>query len=118
MWFVSFCELRCVFFTTNYQEIHPNSPAAQAGLIPHTDYILGSDMMVSGDDDLYSLVENNNHKEIKLYVYNSEMDRCREVSPVTMLMVYIHVHGHVLVPNFLQCKNAVVQLTTCTIASM
>ena len=61
------------------QEIHPNSPAAQAGLIPHTDYILGSDTMV-GDDDLYTLIENNNHKELKLFVYNSESDACREVS--------------------------------------
>ena len=62
------------------QEIHPNSPAAQAGLIPHTDYILGSEMMTSGDDDLYSLIESHNHQEVKLYVYNSETDACREVS--------------------------------------
>lgn len=61
------------------QEIHPNSPAAQAGLIPHTDYILGSDTMV-GDDDLYTLIENNNHKELKLFVFNSDSDTCREVS--------------------------------------
>ena len=61
------------------QEIHPNSPAAQAGLIPHTDYILGSDTMV-GDDDLYTLIENNNHKELKLFVFNSDSDVCREVS--------------------------------------
>ena len=58
--------------------MHPNSPAAQAGLIPHTDYILGSDAMV-GDDDLYSLIENNNHKELRLFVYNSDSDACREV---------------------------------------
>ena len=62
-----------------HQEIHPNSPAAQAGLIPHTDYILGSEMMVAGDDDLYSLIESHNHQEIKLYVYNADTDSCREV---------------------------------------
>ena len=61
------------------QEVHPNSPAAQAGLIPHADYVLGSDSMVGGDDDFYSMVESNNHKQIKLYVYNSESDSSREV---------------------------------------
>ena len=61
------------------QEVHPNSPAAQAGLIPHSDYILGSDAMMSTDDDFYTLIENNNHKQLRLYVYNSEMDSCREV---------------------------------------
>lgn len=59
-------------------EVHPNSPAAQAGLVPHTDYILGSEVM-SGDDDLYAIIENNDHKQIKLFVYNSDTDRCREV---------------------------------------
>ena len=77
------------FFTV--QEIHPNSPAAQAGLIPHTDYILGSDMMASSDDDLYTLIESNNHKEIKLFVYNSDQDTCREVrsavNPETVIFI-------------------------------
>lgn len=62
------------------QEVHPNSPAAQAGLIPHTDYVVGSESMGAGDDDFYSMVELNNHKQIKLFVYNSESDGCREVS--------------------------------------
>ena len=62
------------------QEIHPNSPAAQAGLIPHSDYILGSEIMTSGDDDLYSLIESHDHQEIKLYVYNADTGNCREVS--------------------------------------
>ena len=75
---------------------HPNSPAAQAGLIPHTDYILGSDTMV-GDDDLYTLIENNNHKELKLFVYNSESDACREVSHVTLLQDHvIPLQDHVM----------------------
>lgn len=59
--------------------MHPNSPAAQAGLIPHSDYVLGSDSMVGGDDDFYSMIEASNHKQIKLYVYNSESDSSREV---------------------------------------
>lgn len=60
-------------------EVHPNSPAALAGLVPHSDYILGSDTMMSTDDDFYTLIENNDHKQLRLYVYNSEMDSCREV---------------------------------------
>ena len=64
---------------TNFlQEVHPNSPAAQAGLLPHTDYILGSDAM-TGDDDLFTLIENNNNRQLKLFVYNSDQDSCREV---------------------------------------
>ena len=60
------------------QEVHPNSPASQAGLIPQTDYILGSDVLVTGDD-LYTLVETHNYQTLKLYVYNAELETCREV---------------------------------------
>ena len=63
------------------QEVHPNSPASEAGLCAHTDYIVGSDMMMS-EDDFYSLVENSNHRELRLYVYNIENDVCREVGMV------------------------------------
>ena len=58
--------------------MHPNSPASDAGLCAHRDYIVGSDMMMN-EDDFYSLVENSNHKELKLYVYNVDSDTCREV---------------------------------------
>ncbi|CAI8042109.1 Golgi reassembly-stacking protein 2 [Geodia barretti] len=37
-------------------------------------------MMSTGDDDLYSLIESHDHQEIKLYVYNTDTDNCREVS--------------------------------------
>ena len=55
-----------------------NSPAAAAGLIPHTDYILGADLM-GPEDDLYSVIESNIGKNIHLFVYNSDTNRCREV---------------------------------------
>ena len=35
--------------------------------------------MMMSEDDFYSLVENSNHKELKLYVYNVDSDMCREV---------------------------------------
>eukprot|EP00731_Ephydatia_muelleri_P020166 Em0012g991a len=69
-------------------EVHPNSPAAQAGLLPHTDYILGSDAM-TGDDDLFSFIENNNNKQLKLFVYNSEQDSCREGNGCVGIVVVI-----------------------------
>ena len=72
------CSCQCTPSPPLSQEVHPNSPAAQAGLLPHTDYILGSDAM-TGDDDLFSFIENNNNKQLKLFVYNSEQDSCREV---------------------------------------
>jgi len=77
------------------QEVHPNSPAAQAGLIPHTDYILGSDAMAT-DDDLYTLVETHNHQSLKLYVYNAETDACREVRERAVCKSLLQLDGFVI----------------------
>ena len=60
-------------------EINPGGPADLAGLRPYTDYIIGSDQMLHDADDLYSAVEVNDGKPIKLYVYSLETDTCREV---------------------------------------
>lgn len=94
--------------------MEPNSPAALAGLRPHTDYIIGADtvmnevseMKVSNhchccsfipfninvsflvcffsfsslqSEDLFSLIESHEGKGLKLYVYNTDTDNCREV---------------------------------------
>ena len=59
--------------------MQPESPAALAGLIPHTDYILGADVMGPDDNDLYSVIEAHNQQTIRLFVYNSDTDKCREV---------------------------------------
>lgn len=97
------------------QEVEPNSPAALAGLRPHTDYIIGADTVMNevGDsrrdvrtrrsrmlcrdwgppvvttasffppplqsEDLFSLIESHEGKGLKLYVYNTDTDNCREV---------------------------------------
>ena len=73
-----------ISFVYSTQEVHPNSPAAQAGLKPHSDYILGSDAM-SAEDDLFTFVENNNNKQVRLYVYNSDSETLREVSGTRQL---------------------------------
>lgn len=84
------------------------SPAAAAGLVPHTDFIVGADQVLqdvsstehfflhkySGinlhhlhtillkplqSDDFYSLIEANVGRPLKLLVYNTQTDQCREV---------------------------------------
>nr|XP_056713750.1 Golgi reassembly-stacking protein 1 [Euleptes europaea] len=55
------------------------SPAALAGLQPHTDYIVGSDQILQESEDFFSLIESHEGKPLKLMVYNTETDCCREV---------------------------------------
>ncbi|KAG5882035.1 hypothetical protein JTB14_003433 [Gonioctena quinquepunctata] len=61
-------------------EVQPNSPASQAGLTAFSDYIIGSEAILHESEDLYNLIENHDGVTLKLYVYNSDMDSCREVS--------------------------------------
>lgn len=60
-------------------DLEPNSPAALAGLRPHTDYIIGADTVMNESEDLFSLIETHEGKGLKLYVYNTDTDNCREV---------------------------------------
>uniref|UniRef100_A0A8C4ZFY5 PDZ GRASP-type domain-containing protein n=1 Tax=Gadus morhua TaxID=8049 RepID=A0A8C4ZFY5_GADMO len=60
-------------------DVEPNSPAALAGLRPHTDYIIGADTVMNESEDLFSLIETHEGKGLKLYVYNTDTDNCREV---------------------------------------
>ncbi|XP_076253756.1 Golgi reassembly-stacking protein 2 isoform X2 [Rhynchophorus ferrugineus] len=61
-------------------EIHPNSPAELAGLKPFSDYIIGADSIMHESDDLYNLIENHDGSSLKLYVYNCDLDSCRDVT--------------------------------------
>jgi len=63
-------------------EIHPSSPAESAGLKPYTDYIIGADSILHESEDLFTLIENHEGRSLKLYVYNTEEDACREVNIV------------------------------------
>jgi hypothetical protein len=61
----------------------PLSPAHQAGLLPHSDYILGSPSgALKGEAALGELVEDHINRSLVLWVYNSEFDVVREVELV------------------------------------
>ncbi|XP_044149248.1 Golgi reassembly-stacking protein 1 [Bufo gargarizans] len=60
-------------------DVEPNSPAALAGLQAYTDYIVGSDQILQESEDFYALIESHEGKPLKLLVYNTETDSCREV---------------------------------------
>jgi len=53
--------------------VHPNSPALQAGLQAHTDYIIGADSVLHESEDLFTLVEAHEGRQLKLYVYNTQV---------------------------------------------
>jgi len=61
-------------------EVHPSSPAEEAGLIPFTDYIIGADSVLHESEDLFTLILAHEGRSLKLYVYNIDMDMCREVT--------------------------------------
>jgi hypothetical protein len=50
-----------------------------AGLRQYTDYIIGADSVLHESEDLFSLIEAHEGRPLKLYVYNTETDHCREV---------------------------------------
>lgn len=60
--------------------MHPNSPAEVAGLHGFSDYIIGADSVLHDSEDLFTLIEAHEGRALKLYVYNTEMDTCREVA--------------------------------------
>uniref|UniRef100_A0A6B2F0I9 PDZ GRASP-type domain-containing protein n=1 Tax=Bothriechis nigroviridis TaxID=88079 RepID=A0A6B2F0I9_BOTNI len=60
-------------------DVEPASPAALAGLKPHSDYIIGSDQILHESEDFFSLIDSHEGKPLKLVVYNTEVDSCREV---------------------------------------
>ncbi|XP_069873562.1 Golgi reassembly-stacking protein 1 isoform X1 [Dipodomys merriami] len=61
-------------------DVAPSSPAALAGLRPYTDYVVGSDQILQESEDFFSLIESHEGKPLKLMVYNSEWDACRELT--------------------------------------
>ncbi|XP_072455077.1 Golgi reassembly-stacking protein 1 isoform X4 [Notamacropus eugenii] len=68
-----------VYSIKTLRDVEPSSPAALAGLQPYTDYIVGSDQILQESEDFFTLIESHEGKPLKLMVYNSETDSCREV---------------------------------------
>ncbi|KAL6104672.1 gorasp1 [Pungitius sinensis] len=60
-------------------DVEARSPAALAELQPHSDYIVGADQVLQDSEDFFSLIEAHEGKPLKLLVYNTETDACREV---------------------------------------
>ncbi|KFY28240.1 hypothetical protein V493_03030 [Pseudogymnoascus sp. VKM F-4281 (FW-2241)] len=62
-------------------DVPANSPADLAGLLPYSDYILGTpEGMLHGEAGLGELVEDHIGRPLRLYVYNNEYDVTREVT--------------------------------------
>jgi hypothetical protein len=58
-----------------------NSPADLAGLLPYSDYILGTpEGILHGESGLGELVEDHIGRPLRLYVYNNEYDVTREIT--------------------------------------
>ena len=61
-------------------EVQASSPAEAAGLRSFSDYIIGADSILHESEDLFSLIEAHEGRPLKLYIYNTETDHCREVT--------------------------------------
>uniref|UniRef100_A0A1L8DVX2 Putative golgi reassembly stacking protein grasp65 n=1 Tax=Nyssomyia neivai TaxID=330878 RepID=A0A1L8DVX2_9DIPT len=61
-------------------EVHPSSPAEEAGLRSFTDYIIGADSVLHESEDLFTLIVSHEGRPLKMYVYNTDDDACREVT--------------------------------------
>lgn len=60
-------------------DVEVNSPAALAGLRAHDDFIVGADQVLQDSEDFFSLIEASEGKPLKLLVYNTQTEQCREV---------------------------------------
>lgn len=62
-------------------DVPANCPADLAGLLPYSDYILGTpEGILHGEAGLGELVEDHIGRPLRLYVYNNEYDVTREVT--------------------------------------
>jgi hypothetical protein len=62
-------------------DVPANSPADTAGLLPYSDYILGTpEGVLHGEGGLSELVEDHIGRPLRLYVYNNEYNVTREVT--------------------------------------
>lgn len=64
-------------------DVHPQSPAAQAGLVPYKDFMLGTDQSLFYDvDDVARQVTDHLNNKMLIHTYNSETKKVRTVELV------------------------------------
>ncbi|KAF9282169.1 Golgi reassembly-stacking protein 2 [Mortierella alpina] len=80
------CSIRFALFDTiidivwHVLDITPGSPAEQAGLCAHSDYVIGTPLgIMRGEGDLYDLIEDYIGDPLPLHVYNVDRNQVREV---------------------------------------
>ncbi|KAK3836753.1 MAG: GRASP55/65 PDZ-like domain-containing protein [Linnemannia gamsii] len=80
------CSIRFCLFDTisdvvwHILDVAPGSPAMEAGLCAHADYVIGTPLgIMRGERDLYDLVEDYITDELALHVYNANTNEVREV---------------------------------------
>lgn len=62
-------------------DVMPSSPADAAGLLPYSDYVIGSpDSQLHGEAALGNLIEQYMNQALRLWVYNNEYDVTRLVT--------------------------------------
>jgi len=79
---IRFCSFELAHeFVWHVLDVYQNSPASEAGLVPRTDYIVGTpELLFSDADDFFTLINFNEGKPLPLYVYNCETDEVRLVT--------------------------------------
>ncbi|KAF4556187.1 GRASP55/65 PDZ-like domain-containing protein [Elsinoe fawcettii] len=62
-------------------DVTPNSPADQAGLLPYSDYVIGSpEGPLRGENGMPEIIEAFLNQPLRLYVYNHEYDVTRTIT--------------------------------------
>ncbi|KAK4541979.1 hypothetical protein LTR36_007179 [Oleoguttula mirabilis] len=78
---LQWCPLNATEDVWHILDVMPNSPADVAGLLPYSDYVIGSpDGNLQGDAGLGGLVEQSMDQSLRLYVYNHEYDVTRMIT--------------------------------------
>jgi C-terminal processing protease CtpA/Prc len=62
------------------QDVYLDSPAHEAGIQPFKDYIIGTrEIAFKSLDEFAKYIEVNKGQEVKMYIYNVDQERIREV---------------------------------------
>ena len=67
---------------------------------PYTDYIIGADSVLHESEDLFTLIEAHEARPLKLYVYNTETDHCREVIRPYLMIARIFYNFTIIIAQF------------------